>query len=170
MNYPYSNLLRSLTFIIACLFQVVAHAEAKVGDRFGDWIFECRAISADKTICALSQIIALKENNKVMTKLSLRNDKSKGEPELIALVPLGVYLPSGVTGTFDQGRPFQFTVQRCTQQSCIASVKADSVMLKTMQSSEKVAISFSGQADAKPIVLTGSLKGLAEGLKAINLK
>lgn len=168
MNRPH-NIIRAALLFSACLLATGAHAETKVGDRFGDWVFGCRAISADKNVCALSQTIVSKENNRLMARLSLQNDKTKG-PELIALVPLGVHLPSGVTGTLDQGRPFQFTVQRCTRQSCIASVKADSNLLKSLQSGEKFSLSFYGQPEDKPMVLTGTLKGLADGMKAINLK
>ena len=48
MTYTSSILLRSALFIFSCLFHTAVFAEAKVGDHFGDWVFECRAVTADK--------------------------------------------------------------------------------------------------------------------------
>ena len=170
MTYSSSITLRSALFIFACLFQTAASAEAKVGDRFGDWVFECRALAADVNICALTLTILHKKNNRPHVKLSLMTSGGKKEQELHVLLPLGIHLPSGVSAAVGQDKPFPLTVQNCTQQGCMATVKVDSTLLKTMQSGDKLTISFSRQPAANPIVVEGSLKGLAEGLKAIGHK
>ena len=170
MAYSSSITLRSALVIFACLLHNTASAEAKVGDRFGDWVFECRALSADINVCALAQTILNKKNNRRHVKLSLMTSGGKKDQELHALLPLGIHLPSGVSAAVGQDKPFPLTVQNCTQQGCMATGKVDNTLLKTMQSGDKLTISFSRQPAAKPIVVEGSLKGLAEGLKAIGHK
>jgi len=47
---------------------------------------------------------------------------------------------------------------------------ADGGLLKSLQAGEKLAISFSGEGADNPLVINGSLKGIADGMMAINLK
>ena len=169
MTYTSSITLRSTFFIFACLFHTAANAEAKVGDRFGDWVFECRALAADKNVCALSQTIVNKGKRRII-KLSLGNNADKKENELLAVVPLGVHLPTGITGTVGQDKPFTLTVQGCSRQGCIATVKVDATLLKALQAGTKLAIKFSMLSGTKPVTVEASLKGLADGVKAANLK
>ena len=174
MTYTSSISLRSALFIFACLFHTAANAEAKVeakvGDRFGDWVLECRAVTAGKNVCFLSQTMVTKKGNRRLLKLNLGNNADKKENELVVITQLGIHLPTGVTGTIGQDKPFPFTVQTCTRQGCLTTAKVDGALLKALQTGEKLAIKFSMLAAGKPITLEASLKGLAEGMRAINLK
>ncbi len=170
MTYQTGITLRSALFIFACLFHTAASAEAKVGDRFGDWVFECQALAADMNVCALTQMILNKKNNRRHVKLILMNGGGEKDQELLAVLPLGIHLPSGVSAAVGQDKPFPLTVQNCTQQGCKATANLDGALLKTMQSGDKLTISFSRQPAAKPVVVEGSLKGLTEGLKALGHK
>ena len=161
-------LLRSVIFISAMMFHASAHAEAKVGDRFGDWALDCQAVAAEKNVCALTQVIT--KNKRPLLKLRLRHDGEKKDLELVAWVPLGIQLPVGVTGAVAKDKAFPFTVQTCIKLACIATAKVDANLLKSMQSSEKLAITFFMLNTGKPVVVEGSLKGLAEGLKVISPK
>lgn len=171
MTYTSSITLRSALFIFACLFHTAAFsADAKVGDRFGDWVLECRAVAAGKNVCFLTQTMVTKKGNRRILKLSLGNNAEKKENELMAMMPLGIYLPSGASGAVGQEKPFPFVVQRCTRQGCVATAKVDNALLKAMQSGEKLTIKFSMQATGKPADVEVPLKGLADGVKAIGLK
>ena len=171
MTYTSSITLRSALFIFACLFHTAAFsAEAKVGDKFGDWVFECRAVTAGKSLCFLTQTVLAQKGNRRLLKLSLGHNVEKKENELAALVPLGIHIPSGVSGTIGQDKPFALVVQTCNRQGCVATAKVDAALLKSIQAGEKLAINFSTRKEGKPIVVEATLKGLADGVKAINLK
>jgi len=146
-----------------------SHAEAKVGDVFGDWIYECRALAENKTACSLSQTIMSKSQNKRLVKFNLgRNEKTKAV-NLTALLPLGISLPSGVNFSIDQGKTYQFTLKTCFQLGCVATYPVDNSFMQALQSGQKLNINFSGEGADAPIKISGSLKGLAEGVKAANL-
>lgn len=155
--------------LLAFALQLPAHAEVKAGEHFGDWIFECMALAEGKTACALTQTILSKKDNQRIVKFSLAHNGNTGNTQLTAVVPLGVYLPSGVSGTIDQGKPFQYTVQTCVQQGCIATCATDSSLLKALQAGQKLTVNFSGNGGKTPFSIDGSLKGLAEGMKAAKL-
>ena len=168
MTYSSSFALRSTFFLLAVMFHTAAHAEAKVGDRFGDWVLECQAVAAEKNICALTQ--AVKKGNRPVLRLRIQQGSDKKNLELVAWVPLGIHIPAGVTGAVDKEKAIPLTVQTCIRAACIATTKLDDSLLKSTQSGEKLAISFSLKAGSKPEVVEVSLKGLTEGLKASNLK
>lgn len=170
MTYTSSVTFRSALFIFACLFHTSVYAEAKVGDRFGDWVFGCKALAAGKNACFLSQSVMAKKGNRRLLMLSLGNNIEKKENELAAMLPLNIYLPSGVSATVGQDKPFSFVVQRCSRQGCVATAKVDSSLLKSLQSGEKITVKFSTKTDGKPAEVEATLKGLADGVKALNLK
>jgi len=163
-------MLRAVIFALSvfALPQAV-HAEAKVGERFGDWVFECTALAEDKTACALTQTIMSKKGNQSLVKFSLSRNEQKGHIQLTAVVPLGIHLPSGISGAIDQGKPFQYITQTCVRQGCIANYAPDGGFLKAMQAGQKLGIKFSGNGGKQPIAIEGSLNGLAEGMKAAKI-
>lgn len=146
-----------------------AVAEAKVGDRFGDWIYECVALAENKTACSLSQTIMSKNQNKRIVKFNLsRNEKTKSI-DFVTLLPLGIKLPAGASIAIDAGKAYQLSLKTCIQQGCVAVYPADSNFIKALQGGQKLNISFTGGGSDKPITISGSAKGLAEGMKAAGL-
>lgn len=147
----------------------LAVAEAKVGDQFGDWVYECAAIAENKTICSLSQTILSKNQNKRIVKFNLgRNQKSKAL-DFTAILPLGINLPTGASIVIDSGKAYSLTLKTCIQQGCIAIYTTDASFIKTLQNGQKLNISFTLAGAEAPITISGSTKGLAEGIKAANL-
>ncbi|MDZ4203013.1 MAG: invasion associated locus B family protein [Gallionella sp.] len=163
-------LFRSVIFaaFISPLAQT-AQAEVKAGDRFGDWVFECAALAEDKTTCALTQTLQSKQGNQRIVKFNLARNEAKGRIQLTAVVPLGIHLPSGVSGAIDKNKPFQYTLQTCLQPGCIATYAVDGNFLKAMQAGQTLTIRFSGNGGKTPFSFDGSLKGLSEGMKAAKL-
>lgn len=66
--------LYRLNIIFLMLFFYVlpltVNAGAKVGDNFGDWIYECEALVQSKTTCSLTQTIVSKSENRRIMKFS----------------------------------------------------------------------------------------------------
>ena len=151
-------------------FATTGHAQTKVGERIGDWTFQCQAISAKETICALTQAFINKQANQRILTLTLRPFGPDKKLMLFALLPLGVYLPTGLTGTIDDGTPFFYTWQRCTNQGCEASTEIDATRRTAMKAGKVLAVSFKGQADAEPLVVSASLKGITQGLKELGVE
>jgi invasion protein IalB len=165
-------LTKKLAFVITMVgitLPQLAVAEAKVGDRFGDWVYECLAIAENKTVCSLSQTIMSDKQNKRIVKFNLgRNEKTKSL-DFVALLPLGIKLPAGVSLAIDAGKAYPLTIKTCIQQGCIATYPADSNFIKALQGGQKLNISFTGGVSDTPVTIAGSAKGLAEGVKAAGL-
>ncbi len=162
------NIAIALTLAGLTLPQFAA-AEAKVGDQFGDWVYECAALAANKTLCSLSQTIISKTQNKRIVKFNLRRDENSKSIDFMAILPLGINLPTGASINIDSGKAYPLMLKTCTQQGCIAVYTTDSSFIKTLQNGQKLNISFTFAGAEKPITISGSTKGLTEGMKAANL-
>lgn len=149
-----------------------ALAQAKVGDRFGDWVFECVALAEGRTACALTSSIASRAGNQRLVQFSLGRNEARGGVVLTAFLPLGIHLPSGVSGAIDQGKPFQYVLETCLpRQGCIATHPVSAEFLKALQGGKQLSISvaFAAAGGPRPVSGSAALSGLAEGLKAAKL-
>jgi invasion protein IalB len=163
-----TRFLRFLT-IALLTFPALVHAQAKVGDRFGDWVFECIAVAEGRTACALAHTSVAKDNRGFLRLSLARNEQKKGVV-LTAILPLGIHLPSGVSGSLDQGKPFAFTLETCVAQpGCIATYAVDAAFLKALAGGKQLGIGFMAAGAPKPIVVAVPLAGIADGLKAARL-
>lgn len=167
--------LRTALVALSCMpflaqAQAPAPTQAKVGDRFGNWAFECVALGEAKTACALTYAIISKAENRRVVQLSLGRSEAKGGVVLTAFLPLGIHLPSGASGTIDQGKPFQFTLETCLpQRGCIGTYPVSGELLKSLQSGQNLNIRFAAGNGQQPVALSAALSGLAEGLKAARI-
>jgi len=163
--------LRQIILGFAVLFSALStvQAEPKVGDKFGNWLFECQALAANKTACALSQTLVQSENQQRVLRVSLNKLESNDEVQLVAIAPLGIYLPFGVTGKVDDELSIPLELQACAQQGCIATTTLKGKFLKALKSGGSLKISFSGSSKSEPVVLNLSLDGITAGIDALSL-
>ena len=162
-----SLLRKNLVAITGALLLANAHAEVKAGDMFGDWAIECRKVEGEKENCVLTQTVVNQEKKQALVKFIV--GRRKDEPFMTALVPLGINIPAGVSLGIDQAKAIPLTVQTCLPAGCVATSKLDAKQLKTLKSGEKLVVYFTMKPADKPVSINGSLKGIHEGMKAVNL-
>lgn len=147
-----------------------AQEAPKVGDAIGDWIFNCRALSATETLCFLNQTIAEAKTKRPIMSLTLRKVGPEKKLALIVNVPLGVYLATGIGGKIDEGEQFNLIWQTCNQQGCQAALSLDAAKQKALKSGKQLFVGFKGRPDAKAVTVAASLKGVTAGLKALGVE
>ena len=109
-------LILRIAAIALCTTLVVAvvkssNAEPKVGDRIGDWKFQCQALSEKQNVCALTQTLINSETKKRVLTLVLRRVGKDKKLALFATAPLGIFLATGIAGKIDGGKQFNFIWQ-----------------------------------------------------------
>ena len=167
---PLSRILRTavLSIAVTALASPLASAEeAKTpAEVYGDWTVECRDADAGKKVCVLTQTVMTADKKHRLLKLIM----GQGEEGAFftALVPLGVNIPAGVSATIDKNKALPLVLKTCLPQGCIATTRLDEKLGKAIKSGEKLAIGFT-MKPGKPLAINGSLKGIREGMKAINL-
>jgi invasion protein IalB len=147
-------------------------AKPKVGERIGDWVFQCQALSAAENICGLVQTIIDNKTKRQVVGIAVRfagKDKDR-RLGMFVTVPLGVFLGSGIGGKIDDGKQFLFNLQSCTQRVCQGTLEIKKEMLAALKKSNRLIIGFKATATSQTIAVPVSLKGFSDGLKAIDAK
>jgi invasion protein IalB len=153
---------------VCLLFSSAAYADVKAGDRFDDWVYECDAESFKEEVCALTHTLMDEEGKNRIIKLTLGRLGKQGELALVALVPLGIYLPGGIIGTVDTGQPFSFTLRTCTELGCEGVVMVDQKLRWKLKAGKTLAIKFMARPRSEAIMLPVSLNGLSAGLEVLD--
>ena len=86
------------------------------------------------------------------------------------MLPQGVYLGENVQGKVNEKTVLKFTWQKCANNGCQASVALDKGAVSALKKGEKLEIGFKVTADGTPVKINASLKGIAKGFAALNIK
>jgi invasion protein IalB len=150
----------------------LAQDKPKVGDRIGDWVFQCQALTASETRCALIQNIVNNQSRQRVIGAVLRKLGPKGDKlGLFIAAPLGIFLGAGIAPKIDEGEQFPLVLQNCTAQNgCRAALEIDAKRLAEMKKGNRLLIGFKTRADANTVTVPVSLKGVTDGLKALDSK
>lgn len=149
-----------------------AKAESpRVGDRFGDWTFECNAVAQGKTDCALTQMLVdAQRNNAAVAKFSLSRDPESGDRYLIAAIPLGIDFLQPIAARVDDAEPIGMQMLTCVQTGCIARLKLTPELVGALKAGKTMGLTIKYVSAPKPVVFGMSLIGLADGIPAAGLE
>lgn len=167
-NMQFYKFTAGAVFLFFASCSDAIRAEPKVGDRIGDWVFSCRALSATRTVCALNQTIVESKSKKAVLQLALRKLGKERRLALVVNVPLGVYLATGIGGKVDEGEQFSLVWQSCNSQGCQAALGIDDMLKQAMKAGSKLFIGFKPRPDAETFTVSASLKGVTAGLTALD--
>lgn len=70
---------------------------------------------------------------------------NRAEPGMLVLMPLGIYLPAGVSLQIDNGREMGLEVQRCVQSSCQAELLLEGDIMQSLKAGTKATVTYAGQ-------------------------
>ncbi|TBC88213.1 invasion associated locus B family protein (plasmid) [Rhizobium leguminosarum] len=148
-------------------------APAMKSQKFDDWYYRCTG-SAGTEACEVAQVAQVAKDGKPVNILTLaiaasptgsqgKGDKGKPRLLLTALLPLNVYLPSGLSIKAD-GKPVgKLDYRNCNQSGCWAQLALDTktaTALKKGSTAEGLVRLMNGQ----DVNIRFSLKGLKPAL------
>ncbi|MES9905644.1 MAG: invasion associated locus B family protein [Sedimenticola sp.] len=167
------NFVASLSYLLffSLLFSgTVAVAEPEPDKRFGDWLHECEPGDGKERVCALTHTAPTSDGKGTLLKLTIRKLGKKQTTVLVALTPLGIYLPTGVVGKIDSSPQFPLVLQTCAVQGCEAIVPLDPKQLWRLKAGKRLLIGFKAKRGPQAITVPVSLTGVADGLLALGWK
>jgi invasion protein IalB len=141
-------------------------AAPKDGDKSGDWSFVCPKTDDKKAAsCQLVQVLTIEKDGQkgrlLQLTLAPQADKSI---IMVALLPLGLHIPSGVAVKVDEQTQRPMILQRCTNAGCEAAMKVDDAMLAEMKKGAALRVGFNTDSKGNTMVAPASLKGLTDAL------
>lgn len=145
-----------------------AAADAVVPPKiFGDWRLRCREIAMGDEACALHQRLISEQTGKHVMALALAPNRDGSAYRLTAILPLGLDVPAGITGRIGGGPEIAYRLQTCIMRGCIANVELNPDQVRALSAAGSLTVSFSLRGVDRPITVSASAKGLADGLKAL---
>lgn len=151
------------------LLPLVAQAKPQPGKQFGDWMVECEAAPDGKQRCFLSQTQTLQQQQQSgrLIRLSIGYIGPDNKPAMVAILPLGIWLPAGAAYQVEGQPQKPLVLQRCLGEGCVAAAELDEATLGHMRKAKSLSIGIKGEAAGQTLVIPVSLTGFDAGLRSL---
>jgi len=123
------------------------------------WASRCSSDGRQSGLdCSAEQSIIETKSRQLLMQVAVRVPSDTRKPVLTIQMPLGLFLPAGVTLRFDAGKPERYDVQTCDQKGCYLQVPVSNEMLQAMGKGKQMTVTFQnlGKQDiGVPVPLNG---------------
>ncbi|MGE5303857.1 MAG: invasion associated locus B family protein [Alphaproteobacteria bacterium] len=131
------------------------------------WVTKCASVGRKEALdCSVEQTVILTKTQQFLLSVVIRVPPDTREPGMMIHLPLGLFLPAGVTVQLEGQKPQQLQIQTCEAKGCYAGTAVSSAMLAAMKQSERLTIIFEDLPKNK-ISVPVPLKGFAEAYQKI---
>jgi invasion protein IalB len=127
---------------------------------FQDWLVRCPAGPQTGPCDAVQLLIEPKSKQRVLS-ISVAYEMSKGQHVVRIVLPLGVWLPNGVTIVAGKTKIDKVVVRRCEPFGCVVEGLLDAKLRDALRGGGEAKIVIFDQ-NKKPLDLKFSLKGYVE--------
>jgi len=138
--------------------------------RAGEWQVECRGEGNAKCVAVHDVLVKTADQPDAPTNRILRATIAKsdqGQMVLLALLPLGIFLPAGVVSTVDEAPQTPMTVQRCTQAGCEAAQALTPETFQALRKGKQLKVAFKADPNGQTLVVEVPLKHAAAALDKV---
>jgi invasion protein IalB len=105
------------------------------------WFTQCTGKGPDAD-CEVEKTITMGKGRQRLISLTVRVPPGAKNPAMMLHLPVGLYLPFGVTFQVDDQKQQQLEVQSCDLEGCYAGTAVSSGMLSTMKTGKHLTVSF----------------------------
>lgn len=161
-------MLTRYSFLAVLLLSSPSYAQASpaVGDRFGDWVFQCDARAEGQTDCAFVQTITNPKNKKPMAQIRILAPRKDAKGGMIALLPLGLNLEQGVSGSIDETGAVDVRIVTCLSRGCLAQIDLTPEVVAMLKTGTTLGLSFDIMSQGKRVTVNSSLTGVSSAFSA----
>lgn len=110
--------------------------------------------------CAMEQRAIASETGQAIAQITIRVPQDTKKPVTMVQVPLGLFLPAGLSVDVDGDLSQNFPFQTCNNNGCFVGFPIPDAMLKAMFKGSKLNLTFQN-LNKKPVVLPMSLTGFS---------
>lgn len=150
--------------------QAEAEASGLSGEqnlRFGEWARLCeQPAGLDRSVCHLAQVRTDENSGQVVAQIAISRDRDSGKLGLLLTVPLGIWLPDGLSVSLD-GEPLRrVPIATCAPDGCVTGFAINAKEEAALLAAKSMVLVFS--ADGQAFEVDVPLDGLEQGLGALS--
>ena len=172
LSWPQSLLYGLLT--VSCVLAMTSkplHAAPKDGEKFRDWTVKCEQFKDRNdrkfTQCHIFQDLKHKDRGIRLLHMAVAYPpNSPKQPVGILTMPLGVYLPAGVTMQVDKRDPVKLVFERCEPVGCKAGFPIEDSMLNAFRKGAQARITFHDMR-RQSVTIPVSLRGFTAAFNSL---
>lgn len=177
------SVLLAISLVPLMTGQSIAQSPDSSSLVFQDWVLNCvsqkpaaaPAATPDKKpvepaketqTCEIVQSFRARTNNATVATLVVGKVGTPPERKFVAQVPIGVWLPDGISIEIDKKPPLAGQFLRCTPTVCIAQFDAKKDSIDSLKGGAEASLVFADSAGTKA-KLSLSAKGFGDALAAL---
>jgi invasion protein IalB len=108
-----------------------------------EWVSRCASEARQGTLeCVVEQTAVLQKTGQLVAAVSIRVPADTHQPSLAVQIPVGLFLPAGVTLQVDDKKAISLTLQTCDLKGCYAATPISPELLADLKAGKKLAVSF----------------------------
>jgi invasion protein IalB len=131
------------------------------------WVSKCVSDARKgPLVCSVEKTILLVKTSQPVASVIVRTQSETREPTIVIRVPVGLYLPAGLSFRIDNGNPQSIPLQTCDLQGCFAEMPLNSTLLAALKVGKRLSIICKNSAKNE-IVLPLALDNFTEAFEKI---
>lgn len=162
----FAPLRRPLVLAVACAAVVwsgvtPSQAQTATESEHQDWKVRCEERGdPPQRRCHMFQNVLLKQNKQRVLSVGITYPPDQSEPLAAIVVPLGIYLPSGIVFKVDDGEGIQIAIETCSQQGCHTRLQLSAALLESLRKGLAFSVTFK-DFRRRELAVPASLKGFS---------
>jgi invasion protein IalB len=114
------------------------------------WTSQCTSASRHAEVeCTMEQSILLNNTRQLLALIVIRMPANLHEPVMTIQVPVGLFLPAGLSLQIDEGKPLSVPLQTCDLKGCYATTPIAKDMIEALKGGKRLAVTFENNAKEK---------------------
>lgn len=108
--------------------------------------------------CAVEQRVVLRETGQMLASVTVRVPPDTREPVMMVRIPLGLFLPAGLSYSVDGSGEEKLELQTCDAQGCYAASTISDDLLQSLKAGEELSLTFQNlqkETISVPVSLAG---------------
>ncbi|QUS42310.1 invasion associated locus B family protein [Tardiphaga alba] len=132
------------------------------------WTSRCASEGRKSALlCEVEQSLYMTKTGQLVASVNVKLPADTRQPVMMIQLPVGLFLPAGVTFQVDEGKPQALAIQTCDLKGCYAATPLSPDILTTMTSGKRLSVVFQN-LNKENVNLAFVLSGFAEGYDKIN--
>lgn len=103
------------------------------------WNVRCGSVARQAPLeCILEQQVVVQQTGQQLSLVSVRVPGDTRQPVMLVQLPLGMYLPGGLTLQVDEEKGQLVTIQSCDQRACYVGLPVTTEMLTSLKKGQRL--------------------------------
>lgn len=131
------------------------------------WNVRCGSVARQAPLeCILEQQVVVQQTGQQLSLVSVRVPGDTRQPVMLVQLPLGMYLPGGLTLQVDEEKGQLVTIQSCDQRACYVGLPITTEMLTSLKKGQRLKLIIQS-ANREPVTIPHPLSDFADQYQKI---